>query len=762
MSLIPSPSTPIKEPPPKPPMGPPVRMKMRPDLTFDQQTYQGVEYLVVKEPLGQKYYQFPPQVHYLLTLLDGKITIDQLQDAYHEKFAPKRITRQELQQLLTRFHQDGLVVSNMPGQGIELLKRGEKNRRMELFQTFSNVLAVRYRGFDPEWILNRLIKWVGWIFTKPMVYIVCLLATVALMSVVVNWGAFQAKLPGFDAFFDPRQWYLFVAVLAGTKMCHEFGHGLSCKKLGGECHEIGFMLLVLTPCLYCNVSDSWRLKNKWHRAAIGAAGMYVEVILATIATFVWWFVQPGLVQDICLRVMLVSSISTVLFNGNPLLRFDGYYILSDILEIPNMAQKSTKALTTLVGRHWLGLEMPDDALMPTNRPAAFASYTVAAFCYRWFVMFSILLFLIKMLEPYGLESLGIGIAMFSLIGIVVMPCYKLYRYMSVPGRMHQVKKPRFFSILLIGGALLAALLLFPFPHTMRCDIVVVPKKIQAVYVEETGVLEACFVDPGDQVKAGQELGRLRNLQLEKLILDAEGEVELKQAELEVARAEMLRTRGASDIGRVQAEVDEAKSLLIDLKDRADKLVIYAPMSGTVMETPYEHPAEAIDEDMLVDQQPFLIQKHDNVTAAAGQRFCEVADLDSWKGIVLLSEQHVDFIDKEGGQEARIKLYARPDETVISEIAADIGVTDLSINRKKYELITGQQSDPRVRVNKIPDLINELVPQYDLNRLHYYAEVPLANSENRLKIGLTGKVRIECAPRSYGSRIFWWLNQNFRM
>jgi putative peptide zinc metalloprotease protein len=760
MSLIPSPDSPIKEPPPKPPMGPPVRMKMRPDLTFDKQTYQGVEYLVVKEPLGQKYYQFPPQVHYLLTLLDGEITIDQLQDAYHEKYAPKRITRQELQQLLTRFHQDGLVISSMPGQGIELLKRGDKNNRMERFQMLSNILAIRYRGFDPEGILNWLIKWTWWIFTKPMVYLVCVLASIALMSVVVNWGPFQAKLPGFDAFFDPKQWYLFVIVLAVTKMCHEFGHGLSCKHLGGECHEIGFMLLVLTPCLYCNVSDSWRLNNKWHRAAIGAAGMYIEIILATIATFVWWFVQPGLVQDICLRVMLVSSISTVLFNGNPLLRFDGYYILSDILEIPNMGQKSTKALTTLLGRNWLGLEIPDDALMPTNRPWAFASYTVAAFCYRWVIMFSILLFLMRWLEPYGLESLGIGIALFSLIGIVVMPCYKLYRYMSVPGRMHQVKKKRFFSVLFVIGALIAALLLIPFPHMMRCDIVVVPEQMQAVYVKEAGMLEECFVDPGDTVEAGQEIARLRNLELEQQLLEAEGRLRLKQTELGAAREQMIRGFGASQVGTLQAEVDEASALLADLRNRKRELIIRAPIAGTVMETPYQHPAIAIDEDSLVDQQPFLIQKHDNVSAGAGQRFCEVANIDRWKGIILLSEQQVNFI--EGGKEARIRLFSRPNETLVSTVNGAVGVTDLSINRNDYELLPGQQQDPRVRENRIPDLISELVPQYDLNRLHYYAEVPLKDSDHSLKIGQSGKVRVACKNRSYGARILWWINQNFRM
>ena len=125
---------------------------------------------------------------------------------------------------------------------------------------------------------------------------------------------------------------------------HEFGHGLSCKHFGGECHEIGVMLLVFTPCLYCNVSDSWMLPNKWHRAAIGAAGMYVELVLASIATFVWWFSQPGPFNYICLSVMFICSVSTVMFNANPLLRYDGYYILSDFLEIPNLRQKASTIL----------------------------------------------------------------------------------------------------------------------------------------------------------------------------------------------------------------------------------------------------------------------------------------------------------------------------------------------------------------------------------------------------------------------------------
>jgi hypothetical protein len=167
----------------------------------------------------------------------------------------------------------------------------------------------------------------------------------------------------------------------------------------------------------------------------------------------------------------------------------------------------------------------------------------------------------------------------------------------------------------------------------------------------------------------------------------------------------------------------------------------------------------VNEDLLVDQQPFLIQRYDNVSAGAGQRFCEVADLDQWRGIVLLSEQQVNFIKP--GQDAHIRLASRSYETITAKVA-DVGVTDLSINRDSYELLQATQQDPRVRENNIPDLISELVPQYDLNRLHYYAEIPLKDTDRSLKIGQSGMVRVTCPNRSFGSRLLWWINQNFRM
>ena len=745
----------------KMPSGPPVKLKMRPDLTFDRQMYQGVEFWVVKEPLAQKYFQFPPSVFFLLKQLDGEQTIDGLQDKYQLEYAPKRITRQDLQQLLTRFHNDGLVTSDVVGQGSELMKRGEKNLRMERLQMMSNVLAIRYRGFDPENILNFLNRYLWWVFTFTCMCVVFFAAAVALLSVLINWSAFQAKLPGFEAFFDPKEWYLFVGVLAVTKMFHEFGHGLSCKRLGGECHEIGFMLLVLTPCLYCNVSDSWRLNNKWHRAAIGAAGMYVEIILATIATFVWWFVQPGLIQEICLKVMLVSSVSTVLFNGNPLLRFDGYYILSDLLEIPNLSQKSTKALSTLMGRHWLGLEIPDDHLMPTNRPWAFAMFTVASFLYRWLIMFSILYFLMTWLEPYGLESLGVGLALFSLIGIVVMPCYKLYKYMAVPGRIHQVKKVRFFSILGVVSLLLAILLLTPFPHHLRCSLIVVPDKLETVYIQEQGILQECLVKPGQEVEKGQVLARLRNLDLALGLADAEGKLKAKQAQLQASMAAGAMDNSGQHLDALEtlsSEIVELTQLVNNLTTQNDALTLKAQgMGGTVLETPYQHPQTGPRDLPNADQQPLLSGKNQSVSVSRGQRFCEVADLSKWQAYVLLTEQQIKFAKVGNG--AAMKLYSRPWERIEAEIE-EVGVTDMSINRDSYEM-SQQQIAQLGQQNEIPDLVLEMVAQYQKPELQYYARVPFP-ADQKLRIGIGGQARLFAGYRSLGARLLWWVNQTFRL
>ena len=288
----------------------------------------------------------------------------------------------------------------------------------------------------------------------------------ALILVTVQFHVFTSRLPAFHEFFSFDNALLLSITLGVTKVLHEFGHGMMCKHFGGECHEMGVMVLVLTPCLYCNVSDSWLLPNKWHRAAIGAGGMYVELVLASVATWIWWFSEPGLLNNLCLNTMFVCSVSTLIFNANPLLRYDGYYILSDITEIPNLRQKSTSVLSRKMGDWFLGLEQPDDPFLPERNQIFFALYSVAAAIYQWVVVYSILFFLYHVFKPYRLEKIGQLLALASLWGLIVMPLYQLGKFFYVPGRLEKVKKVRMFASLAGVIAIVLAVFLVPLPHSV--------------------------------------------------------------------------------------------------------------------------------------------------------------------------------------------------------------------------------------------------------------------------------------------------------
>ena len=322
----------------------PLKLRRRPDLIVKRHKYHGRSYWVVKEPVGLNYFRFHDEEYAILGMLDGRTSLQEMKDNFQKQFAPQRITLQDLQQFVGMLHRSGLVISCSSGQGRQLRRRGDTKKRKELLGKLSNVFALRFRGIDPERLLNFLIPFTWWLFTPACLIVFLMFGLSALTLVAMNFAEFRAKLPTFEQFFAASNWIYLGITMAVVKILHEFGHGLSCKKFGGECHEMGLMLLVFTPCLYCNVSDSWMLPNKWQRVFIGAAGMYVELILASIATFLWWYSEPGLLNFLSLSVMFICSVSTVVFNGNPLLRFDGYYILMDILEIPNLRPKSTEIL----------------------------------------------------------------------------------------------------------------------------------------------------------------------------------------------------------------------------------------------------------------------------------------------------------------------------------------------------------------------------------------------------------------------------------
>ena len=196
--------------------------------------------------------------------------------------------------------------------------------------------------------------------------------------------------------------FVLAVVIGVTKVLHELGHALMCKRFGGECHQIGPMLLVFTPALYCDTSDSWMLPNRWQRAAVGVAGIATEVLLASLATFVWVSTGPGLSHFIAMNVMLVCGVSTVFFNANPLLRYDGYYVLSDLCDVPNLGERSRKLLAGDFARICLGVDEPSDEVFSRRSRFWLTVYAVTATAYRWGLTLLILWFVSQLLRPYRL------------------------------------------------------------------------------------------------------------------------------------------------------------------------------------------------------------------------------------------------------------------------------------------------------------------------------------------------------------------------
>ncbi|MFM9115782.1 MAG: hemolysin D, partial [Planctomycetota bacterium] len=250
-----------------------VRLRMRPDLIARQHRYHGRVFWVIKEPVGLNYFRFHEEEFAILRMLDGISSMEQIKEQFEEEFTPQKITFQDLQQFIGMLHRSGLVISDASGQGRQLKQRGDQKRRQELMSKFSNLFSLRFRGIDPDRLLNWLYPRTRWFYKTSFFFVWLLVGLSALLLVGIEFDTFRARLPAFHQFFAAENWIFLGITMAIVKILHEFGHGLSCKHFGGEVHEMGAMLLVFTPALYCNVSDSWMLPNKYSRAIIGAAGM---------------------------------------------------------------------------------------------------------------------------------------------------------------------------------------------------------------------------------------------------------------------------------------------------------------------------------------------------------------------------------------------------------------------------------------------------------------------------------------------------------
>jgi len=727
-------------------------IRKRPDLSARRQQYLGRSYWVVKEPVGLNYFRFQDEEYAILQMIDGNTSLDEIKERFEAEFPPQKITLEELQQFLGMLHRSGLIVAGVPGQGRQLRKRRDERRRKEILGACTNILCIRFKGFDPERVLNWLYPKVRFFFSSSMLVLYCLLAISALSLVLVDFDAFRAKLPGFYQFFSPTNAMLLAVALAFSKVLHEFGHGLTCKHFGGECHEMGIMILVLTPCLYCNVSDSWMLPNKWHRALIGMAGIIVEVVLASICTFIWWFSEPAtLLNNLCLNVMFISSVSTILFNANPLLRYDGYYILSDIVEIPNLRQKATTILSRKMAHWFLGLEPPDDPFLPERNQVFFALFSVAAAVYRWFILASILWFMYQIFKPYGLQVIGQGIVAMSLYGLVVMPLYKVGKFFYVPGRIDKVKKPRMYASISLLVTVILAFLFVPFPHGVMCILEIQPRDAVPIYIDvaDGGHIQEINVRADQQVAAGTQLARLDNIDVELEIARLEGDRNQYEQQLASLRRRRHRDRQAgAEIPQVIEVLESVASQLQQKQHDLARLKLVAPVAGTVLPPP-PIPARKSPEGQLPSWSGTPLQKQNlNAFLPEGVLFCQLGDPTRWEAILVIDQTERNYVQE--GQKVEIKLDELPHDVLHSEIT-EIAQIDLEFAPETLSTKGG---------GDLPTITDPETGAERLQNTSYQARAPIDDPELLLRLGLRGRGKIHAKWIPLGTRMWRFISHTF--
>jgi len=760
---------------------------MRPDLSVKRQQYQGRSFWVVKEPIGLNYYRFHDEEFSILNMMDGHTSLDFMKEEFEREFAPQKVTFQDLQHFIGQLHRSGLVISEAPGQGRQLRHRRDTKKRKELMGKFTNVFALRWRGIDPERILNRLYPYTGWFFSWITVCCVLTLAVSALTLVAVQFDVFQSKMPTFHQFFAAHNWIYLGVSMGVVKILHEFGHGLTCKRYGGECHEMGFMLLVFTPALYCNVSDSWMLPNKWHRIFIGAGGMYVEMCIASISTFVWWFSQPGLLNQLALSLMFVCSVSTLMFNGNPLLRFDGYYILMDLIEIPNLRQKSTEVLKRFVVGLCLGIEQPESPFLPKRNHFFFGLYTVAAVIYRWLIVFSIFMFLNQVLEPYGLKILGQLMGAMGVFGLVVQPAWQMGKFFYTPGRMHKVKKHRVAATLAVVAGFVGVICFVPFEYHIDCAVRMVPReyamtqtvggvdysnRISAtVFAQANGRMVDVFVKPGSWVEKDDLIARIVNEDMDILLIQINGALAEARARQQILKKQRgVDPQAPEELVEIRETIESLENQRVKQLSKRDLMQVRASIAGVVLPAPHKASGGGGDGRLptwsgyLLDEENrgAVVAPDDPICIIAAPREAELESARNNEGVGAMTaarvqmdaELVVDQADIElikQGNLVEICLELAP-ATVYETAIRDISFTNLVESPANLTSQSGGQ------LGTVMDASGRARPV----STSYYARAPMEVSPGLLyQVDLRGRAKIyPNQKRSLGWRLYRYAARTF--
>ena len=541
------------------------RVALLPTVKAQPQRYRGKPWVMLEDPYSQRYFRVTPEAHAFLKSLSTERSVDEL---WHEHALahPDRVPGQdEVVRLLSQLHLSNLLHFKGQPHNDLIFERSRSMRRRESVGKLMAFLYVRVPLVNPDRWLDRLqpllLRMTGpWAWA---LWWVVLLAGGA--TVIEHRDALAQHSQGMLAVSNLGWLYLSLTLV---KVLHELAHAFVCKRYGAHVPTMGVMFLILTPLPYIDATATWSLRSKWQRAHVGAAGMLAELFIAAVGALVWAHTGDGLVHSVAFNVMVVGSVSSLLFNGNPLVRFDAYYILADLVEIPNLYQKGQQQWLYFANRWLLGLR---NSMSPATDPSEwwwFTAYGAAAFFYRISITISIVMFVTD--QWFGV---GLLMAATTAFGMLVMPARKLISHLAGPA-LHGRRSRALTAVALLVGLLYLLLVWSPMPYAMRAPGVLEARNSSMIYSEVPGMMVELPARHGQALRRGDLIARLRNPDLE-LQLELS---RLQRREIQ-AQQRLALLRMPADVAPLQQRLDVLDNRIKELEDIIAGLVLHAAHDG---------------------------------------------------------------------------------------------------------------------------------------------------------------------------------------
>jgi len=551
-----------------------MKPRLRPHVEITRQHYRGRRWHVVHDPTSNQFYRLNPVAHDYVSSLDGARTIEDAWKLSLGKFGDLAPTQNEIIQLISQLYSSNLLSVDSTPETEQLLRRGRDRTRRKITSQAVGIMYFKIRAFNPD----RILAWCEPIF-RPLLNIWGFLAWLAfaiwtLANLLPYWDRLK---DGFQELYAPQNLILIPFSYAVVKAIHEFGHGIICKRFGGQVPEFGFMLLVLFPSPYVDASSTWSFASKWQRMAVGAGGMIFELFVAGLCAWAWISgIKGGMdptLRQLLFNAMFTASVSTVLFNANPLMRFDGYYILADLLETPNLQQRSTKMLQHLMQKYVYRLKNLISPSTLRGEQAILIAYGLLAGAYRIFLFISITLFVLGQFFAVGLV-----LALWTAAAWFIIPIGKFVHWNAASPQLGDKRARGILTSVALVTAMFIIIGLIPMPDRRRGVGVVESTARSGVYFDTDGFVVQVHKRPGEAVAAGEPIVTLEN---EDLYQRKRG-LEAQRAEFEIQAREGI-SQGQSAIAQVSAEriavVDEN---IDEAQRRIDALVVKAPHDGRMI------------------------------------------------------------------------------------------------------------------------------------------------------------------------------------